>query len=126
MAHVLIIETTEIAAVLDFLLKEDGHTTTIFDAVNDIRHVAAIIPDVMFIHERNLVGFSGSEIVRQLKSFESTKNIKTVLLSTSPDIKQQFMDARADAYLPKPFDIDQIPLLMRRLVPASKVIDPLI
>ncbi|QQL50183.1 DNA-binding transcriptional response regulator [Mucilaginibacter ginkgonis] len=113
--HVLIIETEEIAAILEFLLKEDGHTTTILNEITDIRQIAAVNPDVVFAHERNVTGFTGTDIIKQLKSYKLTKHIKTVLLSTRPDIRELFIEAQADAYLPKPFDIDQIPGLMQRL-----------
>ena len=55
----------------------------------------------------------GNEICLEIKANELTRHIPVVLISTSPKIKQIAIDARADGYLAKPFDINDLEKLLK-------------
>jgi CheY-like chemotaxis protein len=53
-------------------------------------------------------GVDGRDICRNLKKNPHTGNIPIVLISASKDIEQSAMDAGADDFLAKPFEIDDL------------------
>src|ERR1044072_2234090 len=65
------------------------------------------LPDLIII-EILLSGYDGREICRMLKSREETKHIPIVLISAHPEAKRTAMEAGADGFIAKPFNIDDL------------------
>ena len=89
---------------------EDGEAA--MDAINDSPYAAAIV-DV------NLPKYSGLEVI---KTTRLRKNMIPILLLTARDLPQQKvegLDAGADDYLVKPFDLDELLARVRALVRRS-------
>lgn len=53
-------------------------------------------------------GHDGREICKQLKSNSQTKDIPVLMISASRDVKQSALDAGADDFLEKPFEMDTL------------------
>jgi DNA-binding response OmpR family regulator len=64
-----------------------------------------------------LSGHDGRHICRRLKSQDKTKDIPIIMISAHPDAEKSALEAGANAFLPKPFDIgklrDQIKLQLQ-------------
>ena len=89
---------------------KDGETA--IDAINDSPYAAAVV-DV------NLPKYSGLEVI---KAARAKKNTIPILLLTARDLPQQKvegLDAGADDYLVKPFDLDELLARVRALVRRS-------
>ncbi|MGI4729236.1 MAG: response regulator [Janthinobacterium lividum] len=61
-------------------------------------------------------GHDGRDICRELKSNISTKNIPVLMISASHDIKQSALDAGADDFLEKPFEMNTMIDKVARLI----------
>lgn len=55
-----------------------------------------------------LSGEDGRDICRMVKSDENLKNIPVLIMSASRGLEQSAMDAGADAFIAKPFDINDM------------------
>ncbi len=64
-------------------------------------------PDVLVL-DIWMSGQDGREICRQLKKDLSLKHIPVLMISASKDIGQSALDAGADDFLAKPFEMDDL------------------
>jgi CheY-like chemotaxis protein len=55
--------------------------------------------------DKQLSGSTVLDICRYLKSHNETKDIPVIMISASPDIGGQSINAGADGYIEKPFEI---------------------
>ena len=55
-----------------------------------------------------LSGEDGRDICRMVKSDENLKNIPVLIMSASRGLEQTAIDSGANAFIPKPFDIDVV------------------
>lgn len=92
------------------------------DWVQDGEAAIAAIMDLPFaavVLDVNLPKYSGIEVLRTVRS---RKNMTPVLLLTARDLPQQKvegLDAGADDYLIKPFDLDELLARLRALIRRS-------
>ncbi|MVN21405.1 response regulator [Mucilaginibacter arboris] len=90
----------------DVAYTYDGATVT--EAVKN--HTDLILLDIW------MSGHDGREICKQLKSNAVTKDIPVLMISASRDIKQSALDAGADDFLEKPFEMDVLLNKVDRLI----------
>ena len=64
-------------------------------------------PDLLLI-DLWMSGIDGSDICRQLKDNVQTKHIPVVIISANANIKELSYNCRADGYISKPFEIDEL------------------
>ncbi|MEN9570433.1 MAG: hypothetical protein RL172_1664 [Bacteroidota bacterium] len=62
----------------------------------------------MMIMDMLLSGADGRLLCRDLKNNPTTRNIGIILMSAHPDAAQGCLQAGADAFVQKPFDIDEL------------------
>jgi CheY-like chemotaxis protein len=75
-------------------------------------------PDLLLL-DIWMSGVDGRDICKYLKQKESTRSIPIVLISASKDIERSAMDAGADDFLAKPFEIDDLLEKIERHVLSS-------
>ena len=93
-----------IVEVVSLFLQYNGYKTleaydaqTAIDMVN--RHPDLIILDVWF------GAVDGTTLCRRFKKQENSKNIPILMFSAARDLKNYTLEAGADGYLEKPFDV---------------------
>ena len=64
-------------------------------------------PDVLVL-DIWMSGQDGREICRQLKNDDQMRHIPVLMISASKDIRQSAMDAGANDFLAKPFEMDDL------------------
>lgn len=64
-------------------------------------------PDLIIL-DMWLSGEDGRNICRHAKASESTKNIPIIMISASRGLEDSTIDAGADAFISKPFDMDEM------------------
>ncbi|MBL4678115.1 MAG: response regulator [Mucilaginibacter sp.] len=98
----------DILSICNYILEEQGwevHTYT--DCNNIIEKVSAIIPDVILMD--NWIPDAGGIIATQtLKKDDKLKQIPVVYFSANSDIQLLADHAGAEAYLAKPFDLEEL------------------
>lgn len=65
------------------------------------------LPDLLLL-DIWMSGVDGRDICKKLKSKAATAHLPIVLVSAGKDIAQSAMDAGADDFLAKPFEIDEL------------------
>lgn len=98
----------DIISICQYVLEENGfevHTFT--DCIDPIAKVTPIRPDVILMD--NWIPEDGGIITTQkLKKNTATEDILVIYFSANSNIKALAEAAGADAYLPKPFDLEQL------------------
>jgi CheY-like chemotaxis protein len=94
----------EIRELLGEVLTDDGYRVTVArDGIEGRRLLErGVCPDVI-LADVMMPGFSGAELVSWVRDSELHRNVRVVLMSASP--LPVALAGRADAFLPKPFDL---------------------
>ncbi len=94
----------DILEVLCLILENEGFEVT---PSSDGKNLENEHPD-LFLLDIDLSGVNGYSICKRLKKEEKTKNIPVIMISANKNIKQVSSDCGADAYIPKPFHINEL------------------
>lgn len=71
---------------------------------------------VLFVLDLLLSGSSGDELARHLKEAGRTRDVPILMISAHPSAEREARAAGADAFLAKPFDIDEFLSLVSSLL----------
>lgn len=122
MPVVLIVEDD--AEIRHFIKDSFQFKYRIFSAKNGkegIRRATKLVPDLV-ISDVKMPEVSGIQLCNQLKEDEKTSHIPIILLTayTSHEIKIEGLSKGADAYLPKPFSIDELDIQITNLLKTRR------
>ncbi len=96
-----------ILEALEFMLQEEGYDVRTASRGTALLQLNGDLPDVIVL-DVLLSGEDGREIAKRLKSQEKTKNIPIIMISAHPNAERTIKECGADAFLPKPFDIEEL------------------
>ena len=96
-----------IGDMLQMMLEEAGYDVEIQGDGHAVQQMQRPFPDLLFLDIR-LSGTDGRTICRYLKSQEATHALPIILLSASKSIRQIAKEAGADAFLAKPFEMQDM------------------
>lgn len=103
-----------IVEMLTMVLEDQGYEVlSAFDGEQTIQQAIEHHPDVIVL-DILMPKLDGIEVSRRLKTLPQTSDIPVIL--TSIDLNPDRKLAQADAFLLKPFDLDQLLQLVRSLV----------
>jgi DNA-binding response OmpR family regulator len=111
-------------AILDalrFLFEDEGYrvqTSEKGDYAESLRDENGGLPDLIVL-DVLLSGKDGRTICRKLKSQDQTRHIPILMISAYPDAEHSAKEVGADAFVAKPFSVDEVlaivaPLLSSR------------
>jgi len=111
--HILIIDDDPaILEAVEILLQEDGYqVSTLKEARMLIAYLDAQQPDLILL-DLLLSGDDGRDIAKQIKNHQRAKDIPVILMSADTHIKEKSQEAKADAFIKKPFDILELEALI--------------
>ena len=93
------------ANMIKAMLQVKGYDITIkADTINLEDSIQKIMPDLI-IMDMLLSGVDGCEICKTLKNNAYLAHIPIMMISAHPDARKECIDAGADSFLEKPFDI---------------------
>lgn len=109
MKKVLVIDDDPaILEAISIVLEGEGYSVkTVEDAQDAVSEVKNYRPDVIFL-DLLLSGKEGTEIANEIKSDSRSKGIPVVLISAHPHAHDSARSCGADAFLAKPFDLDEL------------------
>lgn len=115
MKKILVVDDDpSILEVLQMMLEEEQYmieTTAIseeiYQRVDDFRP-NLILLDVL------MTGIDGRIIARTLKQQRHTQHIPIIMLSATPTVEEAARDSGGDEFLAKPFEIDELLMLIER------------
>jgi DNA-binding response OmpR family regulator len=115
MAKILVIEDDEdIQNVLVYILQEDGHEVISSLNVLTLAEVEAMSPDIILLDQWLRKNEKGSAWCKKLKANLPTVSIPVLMLSAFTPIEQVVLEACADGYIKKPFDINELCLQINK------------
>jgi two-component system response regulator QseB len=111
----LVEDDADLAAMLTELLAEEGYAV---DAVRDgqagLHHALTATPDLMVV-DRRLPAIDGVDLLVRLRSRGVTAPALMLTALAGPTDRVEGLDAGADDYLGKPFDVDELLARLRAL-----------
>jgi two-component system, OmpR family, phosphate regulon response regulator PhoB len=125
---ILIVEDEkDISDLLQQTLQTKGHETHVIahgtEALQFIQGTSNQVPDLVIL-DRMLPGNSGVEICKFMRLYKNTKNIPILMLTalTQPEQIVEGLDAGADDYITKPFDMNVLLARVRALIRRSEIL----
>ncbi len=97
----------DILDLTSLILEDDYEVATEVDSTRLIRQAEAFKPDLILL-DMWMPKITGDQLVRFLKRLPNLQHIPVVIFSASSDGKQKAMEAGANGFLAKPFDIDEL------------------
>jgi len=97
-------------AILDsvgIMLEFEGYDVTTTVNGSTVLDMVKELPDLLLL-DIWMSGMDGRDICKQLKGNERTRGIPIVMISASKDIEGSAIEAGADDFLAKPFDINDL------------------
>ena len=109
MPKLLVIDdVADTVEVIKLMFELEGFEVIgVYDHYNLLATIADFSPDVIIL-DVHLAGKDGRDISKLLKTGKSTREIPIVLMSASEHLHDAEKSYPADAYIAKPFDIDDI------------------
>lgn len=110
MKQILIVDDDpDILDAISLTLEDQGYNISISEkgetAENLLR--ADSLPDLLIL-DVLLSGKDGRDITRKLKENDLTRKMPVVMISAHPSAHVTALEAGADVFLPKPFEIDDL------------------
>ena len=98
----------DILEFLQELLELEGYSVTTTKKSDYLETLSnGEMPDLILL-DVFLSGKDGREIVKHLKSQQETRHIPVLMFSAHPSAEETALAAGADAFLAKPFEIDEL------------------
>ena len=108
MKKILIIEDdNQVMQVLKDILEAEGFEVIGYADKNSIKGIIINRPDLVLLDNQLKDGF-GFELCAEIKANTFTENIPVILVSAYQDLKELANKCGADAYLCKPFDLQEL------------------
>ena len=109
----------DILEFLQIIFEEAGYLVVTTDKGDYLEKLNnGPLPDLVLL-DMLLSGKDGREIVKHLKSQEKTKHIPVIMFSAHPSAERTALEAGADDFVEKPFDIDVLLEKIGRLISSA-------
>jgi len=110
----LVVEDDEgIREMLKIVLSYQGYEVIMAQDGSILKNLDEIKPDIIFLDEW-LCNEKGSDLCRKLKANPATSSIPVILLSALMSVEQFSIEAGADGYIRKPFDLEELTTVIER------------
>ncbi len=112
---IVVEDDPSIAEVLVLILRHEHYRVEVF---NNDSFISGLLDDMpgLILLDLWLSGVNGKDTCLQLKTNEALQQIPVVIISANRDIKLYSEEACADAYLAKPFDMDDLLSMVQRFM----------
>lgn len=112
-------DDTAILEVITIIFEENGYDVKISETSHDIlEKVADYQPDVILM-DNWIPKIGGVEATKLLKSTEEFKHIPVIYVTANNDIVALASEAQADDYVSKPFNLDDLELMVAKHLEAK-------
>jgi DNA-binding response OmpR family regulator len=93
--------------IFKLIFERAGYEVMVYGEAHSIFQNKFTRPD-LFLLDKQLSGQDGLEVCQFLKSQSDTKDIPVIIISATPGISKMAMDAGADDFLEKPFQMKEL------------------
>lgn len=105
--------------ILRILLGKEGYELQLKANGNDLLANKFSLPD-LFLIDKQLPGVCGLDVCRHLKSQDLTRHIPVIMISAASDLATLSLEAGADNYMEKPFDLESLLKMITHYLDAGK------
>jgi CheY-like chemotaxis protein len=101
--------------VIKIILEQEGYNAVVISEPMDIfgKIKQDSLPDVILL-DVLMSGIDGRDVGKQLKQNPKTQHIPIIIMTADIQIENKAKDAMADAYIKKPFDIDDLLAIVKK------------
>jgi len=101
--------------ILELLLEQEAYTLIKQnDSTQLMKNIKEVGPDILLL-DLWMPSISGDEIIKIIRADSELKGLPIIAFSASFDGEEVAFKAGADYYIPKPFDIDEITEIIRKI-----------
>ena len=100
--------------VITFMLKDEGYDFIVSKKPFNIEEVKQYKPALILLH--NGLNNQGSLICKEIKNCLDTKEVPIIMSSTRTDLPDIAKQSCAEAYIQKPFDINDFLQLIKQTI----------
>jgi len=106
----------DIGTMIKMMLEYKGYAVTVSDRAEQAEEVLRNNNIDLIIMDMLLSGVNGTDICTELKENTSTSHIPIMMISAHPNAKEICLQAGADEFISKPFDMQDILSKINKLV----------
>lgn len=120
MKKILIVDDNlENREILGLLFEDEGFEVKLLSGPENIEsELLSFVPQVVLM-DVMMDGYNGIEVCQRIKSNDNLANIKMVLMTASHALTDlELSVTKADAYVLKPFDINELAMMIKKLIAA--------
>jgi DNA-binding response OmpR family regulator len=119
-SKILVIEDDkDIRDIITFILEEKGYEVMASGDSRILKSVTDFSPYLVLIDNwltEWKTDATGEQLCRELKSNKATSHIPVIIMSAVSNIKEIAEAGLADAYLKKPFDVDELLAIVKNFI----------
>lgn len=119
-SKILVIEDDkDIRDIITFILEEEGYEVMASGDSRILKSVTDFSPYLVLIDNwltEWKTDATGEQLCRELKSNKATNHIPVIIMSAVSNIKEIAEAGLADAYLKKPFDVDELLAIVKNFI----------
>jgi two-component system, OmpR family, response regulator VicR len=105
----------DILLTVSTILKRNGYNVITSNTAEDITHILDLNPQLILV-DMNMPGKQGTDLCRELKNAELTRNIRIIITSGNPHLEDAYKECGADSFLQKPFEKDQLLQIIAEII----------
>ena len=109
---VVIEDDRDILDLIQYILADEGFNVSGYNHLLTPEKIQELEPSIILLDNRLADGF-GNTLCLALKTNDETKHIPVIMISASGGLDKIAADCKADAYLPKPFDLEDLISLVK-------------
>jgi DNA-binding response OmpR family regulator len=114
MKKVLIIEDDpDIVDILTLILEKEGYKVGNLPEFAGYKNSIGVFSPDLVLLDINLGAYNGKDICKFMKAQAELKHIPVILMSANMDLPQSKVEAGADAFLTKPFELAELTYAIR-------------
>jgi DNA-binding response OmpR family regulator len=110
----------DIGIMIKIMLEYKGYSVILTDRGEKAQEIIRTDNINLLIMDMLLSGVNGTDMCAELKKNPLTSSIPIMMISAHPNAKQICIDAGADVFISKPFDMPDILEKIARLMPGAK------
>jgi len=103
-----------ILEVITMILEDAGYEVKTIDNRNTEKYAEEYLPDAILL-DIWMGGVDGRNICKKLKSKKNTAHIPIIIISANKDTEMIAKAAGADGYIKKPFELNDILVLVKKI-----------
>lgn len=109
-------DDTDIGIMLKMMLEYKGYAVTVATNAGKAEAILAAGNIDFVILDMLIAGVDGTDVCRRIKSNDSLAQLPVIMMSALPDARQTCLEAGANDFISKPFEMREILSLISSLI----------